>query len=156
MPDKNWIRPVPQVIVSYYKERQREWGVTTTYVCDCSYDPPLIMVGLERSGDCRRIIKMKKELIVNVVSDELIEPYKKIRENKALPLNKLGLETEAGKEVSAPLLTAAPVNFECQIINSVLTGSHEMFVGRIETIQAAENLITEEGIQFEKLNFSFE
>ncbi len=56
-------------------------------------------------------------------------------------------------KVNAPLLTDCPVNIECTVVDSILTGSHEMFVGRVEHVHADPSLVQEDGtIDFSKLN----
>ena len=53
--------------------------------------------------------------------------------------------------VNAPLLADCPVNIECTIVDSIMTGSHEMFIGKVERVHANENLLNEDGsIDFAK------
>ncbi len=63
-------------------------------------------------------------------------------ENK---LEKLGLNVEEGKEVDAPVLTDFPVNIECEVVDSIMTASHEMFAGEIKEIRANYELVNEDG-----------
>ena len=59
-----------------------------------------------------------------------------------------------GKIVNAPILPDCPVNIECTIVDSIMTGSHEMFIGKIEYVHADAKLVDAEGISiFQKLNF---
>ena len=56
-------------------------------------------------------------------------------------------------KVNAPLLTDCAVNIECTVVDSILTGSHEMFVGRVEIVHADPLLVQEDGtIDFAKLS----
>ena len=46
------------------------------------------------------------------------------------------------------------MNIECQIVDSIMTGSHEMFVGKVEYVHADPKLIKENGdIDFSKIEF---
>jgi len=58
-----------------------------------------------------------------------------------------------GKVVAAPVLTDCPVNLECTVVDSIVTGSHEMFIGRIEYVHCDEEYLDEEGkIDFSKID----
>lgn len=59
-----------------------------------------------------------------------------------------------GKKVNAPILPDCPVNIECTIVDSVMTGSHEMFIGKIEYDHVYAKLVDAEGnIDYSKINF---
>lgn len=58
---------------------------------------------------------------------------------------KLNIKVEEGIKVNAPLLADCPVNIECKVVDSIVTGSHEMFVGKIEYVHADKSLVDEEG-----------
>ena len=63
------------------------------------------------------------------------------------------MKFETGTVVKAPILLDCPVNIECTVVDSIVTGSHEMFIGKVEYIHADENLINETGnIDFSKIN----
>lgn len=50
-----------------------------------------------------------------------------------------------GDCVNAPLLADCPVNIECRVVNSVLTGSHEMFIGVVEKVHADKEFVDGNG-----------
>ena len=71
-------------------------------------------------------------------------------ENK---LEKIGAKVSDGEKVNAPILDDCPVNIECTIVDSIMTGSHEMFVGKVECIHANEEYVDEDGtIDFSKVD----
>ncbi len=43
--------------------------------------------------------------------------------------------------INAPVLSDCPVNIECEIVDSIRTGSHEMFVGKILHVHAEESIV---------------
>ena len=47
--------------------------------------------------------------------------------------------------MAAPTLSDCPVNIECGVAASIRTGSHEMFIGKIEYVHADENLEGHDG-----------
>ena len=59
-----------------------------------------------------------------------------------------------GKKVNAPILPECPVNIECTVVDSIVTGSHEMFVGKVEYVHADAGIIDAEGnIDFSQIDF---
>jgi flavin reductase (DIM6/NTAB) family NADH-FMN oxidoreductase RutF len=61
---------------------------------------------------------------------------------------------EPGKTVQSPYLTDCPVHIECTIVDSIVTGSHEMFIGKIESVFANRELVSADGkIDFSKIDF---
>lgn len=45
------------------------------------------------------------------------------------------------------------MNIECTVVDSIVTGSHEMFIGKVEYVHADENFVKEDGnIDFSQLN----
>jgi flavin reductase (DIM6/NTAB) family NADH-FMN oxidoreductase RutF len=66
----------------------------------------------------------------------------------------MGVRLKDGKKVNAPILPDCPVNIECTVVDSVVTGSHEMFVGKVEYVHADTSLLDGEGnIIFSQINF---
>ena len=60
---------------------------------------------------------------------------------------------EEAEKINAPILADCPVNIECTVVDSIQTGSHEMFVGKIVAVHADEEFLDEKGnIDFSKLD----
>jgi flavin reductase (DIM6/NTAB) family NADH-FMN oxidoreductase RutF len=59
--------------------------------------------------------------------------------------SKLNIRTEEGIKVNAPLLADCPISIECKVVDSIVTGSHEMFVGKIEYVHTNKTLLDEKG-----------
>jgi flavin reductase (DIM6/NTAB) family NADH-FMN oxidoreductase RutF len=69
-------------------------------------------------------------------------------------LAKAGLNLAEAVKVNAPLLADCPVNIECKVVDSVVTGSHEMFIGRVEQVHANPEYVNEKGdIEFAKIDW---
>ena len=57
----------------------------------------------------------------------------------------MNVKLQEGKVVNAPILSDCPVNIECTVVDSIMTGSHEMFIGKVEYVHADAKLINEDG-----------
>ena len=60
-------------------------------------------------------------------------------------LTVIGAALSEAVTINAPLLSDCPVNIECEIVDSIRTGSHEMFVGKILHVHAEESIVAPDG-----------
>lgn len=103
------------------------------------------------------MIKESGCFVVNLVGKDYKETFdylgshSKRDEDK---LTKMNVKLSEGVKVNAPILDDCPVNIECKVVDSIVTGSHEMFVGTIEYVHADSKLVDQEGnINFSSINF---
>ena len=65
-----------------------------------------------------------------------------------------GVLLDEGKIVKAPILRECPVNIECTVVDSIVTGSHEMFIGKVEYVHANADILDKDGnIDYSKIDF---
>jgi flavin reductase (DIM6/NTAB) family NADH-FMN oxidoreductase RutF len=154
---KSSLQPVPMVIVSCRDTEGRNNALSVGYCCNCSYDPPMIMIGIVPSRFSYHMIKDTGCFVVNLVGEKQREMFNYLGSHSGRnedKLAKLGVSIADGDKVNAPLLMDCPVNIECTVVDSIVTGSHEMFVGRVEAVHADSELLDGKGeIDFEKINF---
>ncbi len=150
------LQPTPKVIVSCRDREGNNNALAVAYCCNCSYDPPMVMVGIVPSRYSYNIINETGVFIVNVPTKDQKEIFDYLGSHSGRNEDKfanLALKTEEGEVVNAPLISECPVCIECTVISSVLTGSHEMFVGKIEKIHVDENLVNDNGrIDYSKID----
>jgi flavin reductase (DIM6/NTAB) family NADH-FMN oxidoreductase RutF len=66
----------------------------------------------------------------------------------------MDVRLQDGVKVNAPILVDCPVNIECTVVDSIVTGSHEMFIGKIEYVHADARITDDEGqIDFSQIHF---
>jgi flavin reductase (DIM6/NTAB) family NADH-FMN oxidoreductase RutF len=142
------LQPAPQVLVSCRGLNGENNALAVAYCCNCSYDPPMLMVGIVPSRYSHQMIKESGCFVVNIVDQSFKETFAYLGSHSKRDEDKLAIkkvQMSEGKKVNAPILTDCPVNIECTIVDSIVTGSHEMFVGKIEYIHADKQLIDSEG-----------
>jgi flavin reductase (DIM6/NTAB) family NADH-FMN oxidoreductase RutF len=154
---RSCLQPSPKVIVSCRGKNGENNALVVAYCCNCSYDPPMVMVGIVPSRHSYHLVKESGCFVVNLVSKEYSEIYNYLGshsgrdENKLLKMN---VKTAEALKINAPILLDCPVNIECRVVESILTGSHEMFVGKVEYVHADGNLINDKGnIDFSVIQF---
>ncbi len=153
---KTCLQPAPKVLVSCRGWDGRDNALAVAYCCNCSYDPPMVMVGIVPSRFSYPIVKETGCFVVNLVPKAYADTFFELGKRSGRDedkLKNLHVKTANGLKVNAPLLTDCPVNIECTVVDSIMTGSHEMFVGKIEYVHAESSLAQEDGsIDFSKLD----
>jgi flavin reductase (DIM6/NTAB) family NADH-FMN oxidoreductase RutF len=154
---KSCLQPGPKVLVSCRGVNGEDNVLAAGYCCNCSYDPPMVMVGIVPSRYSYKLIKESGCFVVNLVTKEYKETFdylgshSKRDEDK---LAKMNVKLSDGLRINAPILDDCPVNIECKVVDSIVTGSHEMFVGKIEYVHADVELLDDKGnIDFSSMRF---
>lgn len=152
---KGCFQPMPKILVSCRDKDGNNNALAVGYCSNCSYAPPMLMIGIVPSRYSYHMIKETGCLVVNLVTKDLKEMFDYLGSHSGRDedkLAKLNLKIEEGVEVNAPILADCPVNIECKIVDSIVTGSHEMFACKIEHVHANEEILDEEGnIDFKKV-----
>lgn len=153
---KGCLKPMPDILVSCRNKEGKNNALAVGFACNCSLDPVMVMVGIVPTRYSYNIVKETGVFIVNLVPETLRKEYGYLGSHSGRDEDKLaslGMKVGEGVKVNAPILLDCPVNIECTVIDSIKTGSHEMFVGKVEYVHAKEELILENGgIDFSKIN----
>ncbi len=154
---KSALQPAPKVLVSC-KGLDGENNVLAVGYCgNCSYAPPMVMVGIVPSRYSYKMIKESGCFVVNLVDKSYKETFDFMGSKSKKNIDKIkemNVKIQDGEKVNAPILLDCPVNIECSVVDSIMTGSHEMFIGKIEHVHGDENIVDANGnIDFSKINF---
>lgn len=142
------IQPRPNLLVSCRGSDGRDNALVVVYAGNCSFDPPMVMIGIVPTRHSYDLIKESGCFVVNLVSPAQKKMFDYLGSHSGRNCDKLaaiGAKTANGSNVNAPLLTDCPVNIECTVVDSIRTGSHEMFIGKIECVHADEEIVKEDG-----------
>jgi flavin reductase (DIM6/NTAB) family NADH-FMN oxidoreductase RutF len=153
---KPGIQPSPKILVSCKGLDGKDNALAVAYCCNCSYDPPMVMVGIVPSRHSYKMIKESGCFVVNLPGKENKELFDYLGSHSGRDEDKLKnarAKLSDGVRVKAPILADCPINIECTVTGSILSGSHEMFASKIEYIHAAPGLLNEnEDIDFAAAN----
>jgi flavin reductase (DIM6/NTAB) family NADH-FMN oxidoreductase RutF len=153
---KTCLQPIPKVLVSCRGKDGENNVLAVAYCCNCSYDPPMLMVGIVPSRYSYKLIKESGYLVVNLVDKKYKDTFEYLGNNSKRDgdkLAKMNVRLSEGIKVNAPILDDCPVNIECRIVDSIVTGSHEMFACMVEYVHADAGLVDDEGnIDFSLIN----
>ncbi|HZK19314.1 MAG TPA: flavin reductase family protein [Treponemataceae bacterium] len=151
---KGALNPLPKIIVSSRLGKE-ENALVVAYCGNCSFAPPMVMVGIVPSRYSYTMIKDSGCFVINIPASDFIEEYNYLGSVSRRDEDKLqvkNIKTQNGDVVDAPLLSDCPVNIECTVVDSIITGSHEMFVGKVEKVHAPAEMVNNDGvIDFSKI-----
>jgi len=151
------LKPLPDVLVSCRDRQGRNNALAIGFAANCGIDPALIMIAVHPSRFSHHMIKESGVFVVNLVTEDLREQYAYLGSHSGRDGDKLaalGMKIGEGTKVKAPLLLDCPVNIECTVIDSLMPGSHELFIGKVEWVRAREDLLNDRGeIDYAKLKF---
>ena len=154
---KSCLQPLPKVLVSCRGLNGEDNVLAVAYCGNCSYNPPMVMVGIVPTRYSYQMIKESGYFVVNLVDKNYQETFTYLGSHSKRDGDKLAaakVKLADGKKVNAPILLDCPVNIECTIVDSIVTGSHEMFIGKIEYVHADKQLVDDKGnIDFSAINF---
>ncbi len=140
--------PSPNVVVSCRGEDGFDNALVVGFACNCSFDPPMVMVGIVPSRYSYELVKQNPAYVVHFARADQKEAWDYLGSESGRDGDKLahlGLTVQDGEVVNAPIITDFPVAVECTVVDSIMTGSHEMFVGKVEAIHADEEFVDEDG-----------
>lgn len=142
------IQPRPNLLVSCRGKDSKDNALVVAYACNCSFDPPMVMVGIVPTRYSWNLVKETGCFVVNLVTPAQKEMYDYLGSHSGRNCDKLaaiGAKNANGTKVNAPILSDCPVNIECTVVDSIRTGSHEMFIGKIEYVHADEEIVKDDG-----------
>lgn len=145
---KSCLQPAPKVLVSCRGSKGDENALAVAYCCNCSFDPPMIMVGIVPSRYSHKMIKESGCFVVNVAEQAYADSFNYLGSVSKRDEDKLktkSIKMSDALKVNAPIMDDCPVNIECTIVDSIMTGSHEMFVGRVDYVHGRAELVDEVG-----------
>jgi flavin reductase (DIM6/NTAB) family NADH-FMN oxidoreductase RutF len=106
-------------------------GMTASWLSQLSFEPRLVGVGIEKDSHTNKLISESGVFVVNVVRDgdeQLVERFTKPQEKVG---DKLGETSFHIGQVGAPIFDDCASYFECELDNTVETGDHTLFIGRV-------------------------
>jgi flavin reductase (DIM6/NTAB) family NADH-FMN oxidoreductase RutF len=151
------LQPAPKVLVSCRGHDGKNNALAVAYCGNCSFDPPMVMVGIVPSRYSHHMIKETGCFVVNLVPKTMKAIFDYLGSHSGRDedkLTKIGINLAEAVKVNASILADFPVNIECRVVASVMTGSHEMFIGKVEYVHVDREYCNEQGeIEFSRIDW---
>ena len=103
-----------------------------SWLSQCSFEPPLVMMGLKKGTMSHGLITGTKGFVVNVPSSEqraLVQKFFKHADCVDGTIH--GERFRVSDRFKAPVLEATPAWFEAEVVHRYDGGDHEVVVGRV-------------------------
>lgn len=153
---KNALVEKPKLVVTVRDSEGNDNALVVAYACNCSYDPPMLMVGIVESRFSYHMIKENGCFVAHLLDESQSDLFKVCGTLSGRDSNKLvdhNIKVVDAKTVNAGVIETCPVAIECEVVDSIKTGSHEMFVGKITYVHADEECVNDKGfVENSKLN----
>jgi len=107
-------------------------GSTLTWISQCSFQPPLVMVAIQRRSAMHDAVEATGALAVNVLGEDQAEIARAFFRPPPEGDGRLGeFAYEPGPATGAPLLKDLPAWLEARVTDRVYRGDHTVFVGEV-------------------------
>jgi len=107
----------------------RKWGMTATAFSSLSLDPPLCLVCVDKRAGSHAAISGSRKFAVSMLSadqEQLSNHFASRADDKFAEI-----AHSAGAETGCPILEGAIASMECEVVDVLAGGDHDIFVGRL-------------------------
>ena len=142
------LQPVPQTIVSCRDKDGRNNALVVGFTANVSLDPVMVMTGIVPSRFSHHMVKESGCFVINFPKKSFQREYGFLGSVSGKDQDKfaaLDLKWEDAVYVNAPILTDCPVSIECSVVDSILPGTHELFIGKVEAVHVDEEYLDDKG-----------
>lgn len=142
------LQPIPQTIVSCRDKEGRNNALVVGFTSNVSLDPVMVMTGIVPSRYSHHMVKETGCFVINFPKKSFKKEYDYLGSKSGRDGDKfaaLDLKWENAKYVNAPILTDCPVSIECSVVESMMPGTHELFIGKVEAVHVDEEYLEANG-----------
>ena len=146
---KTLVHPLTAVLVGTHDEDGTPNAMTAAWCATCCMQPPCVGVAVRKERLTYANIERTGAFTIGVPStsqapqvDYLGIVSGKDQHDK---MARIGMQTEKGAHVDAPLLLDCPICLECKVKDSLPIGTHTWFVGEVLEAHVDEACFTSDG-----------
>lgn len=140
--------PLPVALISCQAEGFNANIITISWIGIVNSEPPMLSVSIQPKRFSHAIIRKAGEFVVNVTSEDNLREVDFCGNRSGRDFDKfkeLGLTAIPAKKIKAPLIAECPLNLECITRQSLMLGTHEMFIAEIVAAHVDEDKLTSDG-----------
>ena len=106
-------------------------GVTTPWVTQLSYDPPMVMVAISPMRKCHEMITNSGQFAVNVLASGQVDVASRFGLTTGREMDKFEGVVPQQTPAGNPLLSNVVAYIDCELVKTVVVGDHSLFVGEV-------------------------
>ena len=149
-----FVFPNPVALVTVPETEGGANIITLAWVGMACSDPVTVTVAIRPSRYSHELLGAAGEFVLNIPGRDLLEATDQCGVVSGRDVDKwemTGLTPEPALHVAAPLIKECPYALECQVIETLELGSHDLFVARVLAAHADEGVLDEAGnLEYER------
>ena len=129
---KSCLRPLMHTIVTCKGKDGKTNAIPVYYCSNCGYEPPMVTISINPDRFSHHLIKESGVFVINLPSTDNLKMFEFFQSTSGKNVDKLARYSVSNATlIDCPILDDCPINIECQVVNSVMTGSHETFIAKV-------------------------
>ncbi len=109
-----------------------ENGLTISWMSQVSFDPPLLMVAVDKLHYSLDLLRSTKNFCVNLLGEDQTALAGRFAKQATTAEDKLADVAQRTADSGAAILTDAVAYLDCEVTSMVEAGDHMLVIGRIE------------------------
>ena len=122
--------------------------ITLAWVGILCSEPPIIGVSIRPSRYSYGLVKQSGEFAVNVPTAEMLRVVDwcgTVSGHSADKFAAMGLTPVPTQVIRTAVIKECPLNIECQVVQTIQLGSHDLFLGKVVAVQVDEAILNAQG-----------
>jgi flavin reductase (DIM6/NTAB) family NADH-FMN oxidoreductase RutF len=109
-----------------------ENGLTVSWLSQVSFDPPMLMVAVDKLHYSLDLLRSTKNFCVNLLGEDQMALAGRFAKQATTGEAKLADLAQRPADSGAAILTDAVAYFDCEVTSMVEAGDHMLVIGRVE------------------------
>ncbi len=130
--------------------------ITLAWVGTLCSEPPTIGISIRPSRYSHGLVKQSGEFAVNVPTAEMLRVVDwcgTVSGHSQDKFAAMGLTAVPAQAIHTVVIKECPLNIECQVVQTIHLGSHDLFLGKVVAVHADEEILDARGeIDLSKAN----
>lgn len=122
--------------------------ITLAWVGTLCSEPPIIGVSIRPSRYSHGLVKQSGEFAVNVPTAEMVRAVDwcgTVSGHSEDKFKAMGLTAVPTQVIHTAVIKECPLNIECQVVQTIPLGSHDLFLGKVVAVQVDEAILNAQG-----------
>jgi len=130
-----------------------ENGLTVSWMSQVSFNPPMLMVAVDKLHYSLDLLRSTKNFCVNLLGEDQATLAGRFARQAMTGEDKLADVAQRVASSGAAILTDAVAYFDCEVTSMVETGDHVLVVGRVDdaaTLKDRSPMTSASGLRYRK------
>lgn len=144
----NMLYPLPAVMVTCQRPGEKANIITVAWTGTVCSDPAMVYISVRPQRYSHSIIRDTGEFVINLVNENLTRSMDYCGVRSGRDTDKFAdchLTEIPSQSVGVPSIKESPLCIECQVVQEIPLGSHDMFLARVSAVTADETYMDQSG-----------